>query len=91
MKDSFGRSRSRGAATSLVKDRYFNVSVKLVPTNETFPLKNIYNEMKIRELKSYCEFATGMPSHVQRLYYLDQGESLLLLSIPTLIGHSIII
>ena len=60
--------------TSLVKDRFFSISCVLEPTKEKFPLKNISNEMKIKDLKAYAEFATGIPSNLQRLCYLDQGK-----------------
>ena len=50
----------------------FSIFVKLF-TGETFPIKNITNDMKIQELKMYMEFATGVPVHVQRISYLDDG------------------
>ncbi len=30
--------------------------------------------MKISELKHYAEFGTGIPYHMQRLHYLDEGN-----------------
>ena len=51
----------------------FNIHVKLF-TDEKFPLKNVSNDMKIRELKQYMEFATGIPVHMQRISYLDDGK-----------------
>ena len=66
--------KSRGGGTVFGKDRFFNITVKLNQTGEVFPLKNVSNEMKIKDLKGYAEFSTGIPSHMQRLTYLDQGE-----------------
>ena len=51
----------------------FNIFVKLF-TGEKFPLKNISSDMKIRDLKMYMEFATGVPFHMQRISYLDDGK-----------------
>ncbi|KAH3772477.1 uncharacterized protein LOC127845705 isoform X2 [Dreissena polymorpha] len=53
----------------------FSIFVRLF-TNEKFQLKNISNDMKIKDLKMYMEFATGVPVHMQRISYLDEGELL---------------
>ncbi|EDO32461.1 predicted protein, partial [Nematostella vectensis] len=45
-------------------------------TGERFLLKKVYAEMKIRELKSYAELVAGIPSNLQRLQYLDEGDML---------------
>ncbi|XP_070575120.1 ankyrin repeat domain-containing protein 35-like [Ptychodera flava] len=55
------------------KEKLFNLTLKCF-TNETFPLKKIHNDMKIRELKALVEFVAGIPSHLQRLNYLDDGD-----------------
>ncbi|XP_013419849.1 uncharacterized protein LOC106180414 [Lingula anatina] len=55
------------------KHSNFNLNVRL-ETGEVFPLKNITPDMKISELKSYIEFAAGIPYHMQRLNYLDEGD-----------------
>ncbi|XP_052816488.1 ankyrin repeat and SAM domain-containing protein 4B-like isoform X2 [Mya arenaria] len=69
---------NRARKTALTKDRdksSFSIFVRLF-TNEKFPLKNITNDMKVRDLKMYMEFATGVPVHMQRISYLDEGELL---------------
>ena len=58
------------------KDRYFNITIKILPTREVFTVKKIYNEMKIRELKALAEFATGIPYNMQKLRYLDEGKKI---------------
>ena len=73
MKSQPGLSRGNGTRAA-TKERHFSITVKLVPTNEVFPLKKITGDLKIKELKSYTEFATGIPANIQRLHYLDQGE-----------------
>ena len=52
---------------------YFSITVKLIDTMESFHLNQVYNEMKIKELKEFAEFATGIPYNLQRLSYLDEG------------------
>ncbi|KAK3596887.1 hypothetical protein CHS0354_029074 [Potamilus streckersoni] len=67
------RIKSRGQTE---KDKTtFNIFVRLF-TDEKFPLKNISGDMKIRELKEYMEFATGIPFNMQRISYLDDGDLL---------------
>jgi hypothetical protein len=51
----------------------FNMRIKLF-TDEVFPLQNITADMKISDLKKYVEFATGVPVHLQRISYLDEGN-----------------
>jgi len=51
----------------------FNMRIKLF-TDEVFPLQNITADMKISDLKKYVEFATGIPVHLQRISYLDEGN-----------------
>ncbi|XP_052063178.1 uncharacterized protein LOC127702912 isoform X1 [Mytilus californianus] len=51
----------------------FNMRIKLF-TDEVFPLYNITADMKVADLKKYVEFATGIPVHLQRISYLDEGE-----------------
>lgn len=69
------RHKKRAQTTKDREKQVFNIFVKLF-TGEKFPLKNIANEMKIRDLKMYMEFATGVPVHMQRISYLDDGELL---------------
>lgn len=68
------RAKKRAQTTSNREKVVFSIFVKLF-TGEKFPLKNISNEMKIRDLKMYMEFATGVPVHMQRISYLDDGNS----------------
>lgn len=63
------------AQTSTREKTSFTIFVKLF-TGEKFPLKNIQNDMKICDLKLSMEFATGVPVHIQRISYLDDGELL---------------
>lgn len=51
----------------------FDMHIKLF-TDEVFPLQNITADMKISDLKKYVEFATGIPVHLQRISYLDEGN-----------------
>jgi len=71
MTSKSNKARSR----ALTKDRdktSFTIFVRLF-TNEKFTLKNISADMKIKDLKMYMEFATGVPVHMQRISYLDEG------------------
>lgn len=72
---SINRSKKRAQTTKDREKHVFNIFVRLF-TGEKFPIKNISNEMKIRDLKMYMEFATGVPVHMQRISYLDEGELL---------------
>ena len=56
------------------KDRFFNITVKLLPTSEIFTLTKIHNDMKMEEIKSSGEFTIGIPKTLQKLTYLDQGS-----------------
>ncbi|XP_041453830.1 uncharacterized protein LOC121407006 [Lytechinus variegatus] len=65
MGDKPGSAKSKG--------KFFELRVKLF-TDEIFVMKEVYQEMKIRALKSKMEFITGIPSHLQRLTYLDEAD-----------------
>ena len=52
----------------------FNMRIKLF-TDEIFPLHNITGDMKVADLKKFVEFATGIPTHLQRISYLDEGNN----------------
>ncbi len=62
-----------GAAASAPKGRFFHLICKIEGTGETFRLKKISNDMKIKDIKTNAEFTTGIPFNIQRLSYLDQG------------------
>ncbi|XP_064610713.1 uncharacterized protein LOC135474946 isoform X2 [Liolophura sinensis] len=64
-----------GQKTGRDKNR-FTLFSKLLATNEKFPTKHIYGEMKIRELKRNLEFTIGIPQNLQRISYLDEGDLL---------------
>ncbi|XP_077982652.1 uncharacterized protein LOC144437564 [Glandiceps talaboti] len=63
----------KGKNQQAAKERKFNLTVRTF-TNENFPLANIYNDMKIGELKALVEFVGGLPSHLQRITYLDEAD-----------------
>ncbi|KAK6185952.1 hypothetical protein SNE40_008079 [Patella caerulea] len=68
-----GRNKSKAQLAR--KERSgFTIYAKLIHTDEKFALKNICGEMKISELKGQIEFVTGLPVHLQRVYYLDEGD-----------------
>ncbi|XP_060575576.1 uncharacterized protein LOC132733022 isoform X3 [Ruditapes philippinarum] len=76
MATKVGVNRAKKRAQTSTREKVvFSIFVKLF-TGEKFPLKNISSEMKIRDLKMYMEFATGVPVHMQRISYLDDGELL---------------
>ncbi|KAK2144403.1 hypothetical protein LSH36_759g00002 [Paralvinella palmiformis] len=62
-----------GAPSGYGKQNSFEIRVKIDPTGEAYPLE-ISNEMKIEELMSQLEFLTGIPIHIQKLWYLDEGD-----------------
>ncbi|XP_021343788.1 uncharacterized protein LOC110443733 isoform X2 [Mizuhopecten yessoensis] len=68
-------SRAKSRAQTGRERHSFTVNVRLY-TGEIFPLKNISGDMKISDLKQYMEFATGIPIHMQRISYLDDGDLL---------------
>lgn len=59
-----------------IKSVPFDIYIRISVTGERFLLKNVHAEMKIRELKCYAELVTGIPSNLQRLHYLDEGDML---------------
>jgi hypothetical protein len=76
MATKVGVNRAKKRAQTSTREKVvFSIFVKLF-TGEKFPLKNISSEMKIRDLKMYMEFATGVPVHMQRISYLDDGKTL---------------
>ncbi|KAL8564600.1 hypothetical protein ACOMHN_032156 [Nucella lapillus] len=68
------KGRKRGQAER--EKNLFKIQVKLIPTDEVFSLSQVHSDMKISQLKEYLEFATGLPTHIQRVSYLDEGEML---------------
>nr|CAB3221802.1 ankyrin repeat domain-containing protein 60 [Phallusia mammillata] len=54
--------------------KQFNIEVYSVETNERFPVKRVSSSTKIHELKIRLELIAGIPTHLQRIMYLDQGD-----------------
>jgi len=57
-----------------IKPIPFDIYIKLVPTSERFLLKSVNSDMRVNELKCYAELVVGIPSNLQRLQYLDEGD-----------------
>jgi len=55
------------------KGKYIPLTIKIIDTGEVFTLRNVTPMMTVKELKSYLEFATGIPVNLQRIHYLDEG------------------
>lgn len=58
------------------KSKGFNVRVLLFLTNgikKIFTVRNVHNSMTIKTLRSDIELITGIPYHLQRLHYIDEG------------------
>jgi len=53
----------------------FGVEVHCVETNNNFLLNNVKNSTKISELRTRLELVAGIPTMLQRIMYLDQGDS----------------
>lgn len=63
----------KGKGLSGYRGKYFDLRIQLF-TQEIFHLQDVYNDMKVRAIKAKVEFVTGIPSHLQRLTYLDGGK-----------------
>jgi hypothetical protein len=59
---------------SRIERNLLNLKISLRCTSERFTAHNCPIRMKISELKSLLEFVCGIPSNIQRLRYLDEGE-----------------
>ena len=59
---------ARNASTKL-----FDIKVLLINTREVFTVTAVSNKTEIRLLKIRLELIAGIPSHLQRIMYLDQG------------------
>ncbi|XP_071958468.1 uncharacterized protein [Antedon mediterranea] len=66
------RRQAKSLATS-PKGRFFELQLKFF-TGESFVIKDVYNDMKIKDLKSLMEFVSGVPSYLQRPSYLDNAD-----------------
>ncbi|XP_038658281.1 ankyrin repeat domain-containing protein 60-like [Scyliorhinus canicula] len=56
------------------RKKTFLLNVHLKDTEESFQMKKGRVNMTIKELKSQLELLTGIPTYLQRLYYVDEGE-----------------
>ena len=54
--------------------KFFSIKINLVDTAEVFAVKKVCNQTKIKELKIRLELIAGIPSQLQRIMYLDQGN-----------------
>ncbi|XP_033110010.1 uncharacterized protein LOC117111224 [Anneissia japonica] len=66
------RKQTKNLATS-PKGKYFDLQLKFF-TGEIYPLTDIFNDMKIKDLKAVMEFVSGVPSYLQRPSYLDDAD-----------------
>lgn len=64
------------AAMSPLAPPSFSVQLHLAETNEIFSLPRCQSDLTLKKLKSHLELLTGIPLHLQRLQYLDEGENL---------------
>lgn len=55
------------------RGKFFDLRIQLF-TKEIFHLTDVYNDMKVRAIKAKVEFVAGIPSHLQRLTYLDGAD-----------------
>ncbi|KAI8504711.1 Ankyrin repeat domain-containing protein 60 [Branchiostoma belcheri] len=72
-----GRTGKTGKKTGKVAFaplRTFSLKVVLVPTGEMFTIGQAYPEMQVWQLKEAVELEAGIPSNLQRLSYLDEGD-----------------
>ncbi|CAH1269021.1 ANKRD60 [Branchiostoma lanceolatum] len=72
-----GRTAKTGKKTgkvAFVPLRTFSLKVLLVPTGEMFTIGQVYPEMQVWQLKESVELEAGIPSNLQRLSYLDEGD-----------------
>ena len=54
----------------------FKISVQLSLTNSSrkmFTVRNVQNTMTIKNLRSNIELTIGIPYHLQRIHYIDDG------------------
>ena len=54
--------------------RSYDIKISLGDTSEVFRVTNVSNKTQIHNLKTHLELIAGIPSHLQRIMYLDQGK-----------------
>jgi hypothetical protein len=75
LSESRQQKNSKASENLRFSDRNsITIKIALRCTSERFTARNCTTRMKIRELKSLLEFVCGIPSNIQRLRYLDEGE-----------------
>ncbi|XP_073464000.1 ankyrin repeat domain-containing protein 60 [Aquarana catesbeiana] len=66
-----GKMKS-GTLTS--RDSQFSIKVRLQESQERFSVPGCSHHMKMAELKEKLELLAGIPIHLQRLSYVDEGD-----------------
>ncbi|XP_072270858.1 ankyrin repeat domain-containing protein 60-like [Pyxicephalus adspersus] len=56
------------------RDSHFSIKVRLQETQEKFSVARCSHHMKMAELKEKLELVAGVPIHLQRLSYIDEGD-----------------
>ncbi|KAM4691885.1 ankyrin repeat domain-containing protein 60 [Rhinophrynus dorsalis] len=64
------------AGSSNLQVRSFSINVRLQETGATFAVTGCSRQSKVAELKEKLELVAGIPTHLQRLSYLDEGDLL---------------
>ncbi|XP_075033275.1 ankyrin repeat domain-containing protein 60 [Mixophyes fleayi] len=68
------RGKMKSLHTGTPRDRLFSMRVQLRETGERFLVSGCSLHMKVAELKEKLEQVAGIPSHLQRLTYIDEGD-----------------
>lgn len=71
--------RKASSATDRKNSCAFDVNVRIVISGEQFVIKYVTKDTKVSDIKLKTEIGTGIPSHLQRLHYLDEGIKLIFL------------
>ncbi|KAG9470463.1 hypothetical protein GDO78_017747 [Eleutherodactylus coqui] len=71
---SQGKVRSVHPATGTARGELFTVRVRLQETGEQFSVSGCSSRMRVGELKEKLELLAGIPTHLQTLAYLDDGD-----------------
>ena len=71
------KKSNSGNKSSKAKTRPLKVSVNLLlgSIDKVFNIKNVTRRTTIHQFKNVAELITGVPAYLQRLHYLDDGES----------------
>ncbi|XP_076810225.1 uncharacterized protein LOC143452954 [Clavelina lepadiformis] len=60
--------------STITMAKHFSIEVNSVETSEVYPVHNVSSSTKIIDLKIKLELIAGIPTHLQRIMYLDQGD-----------------